>query len=109
FGPVSWRPVDQVSVYWHHKWGVGDPDTWLWIGVPENDRLSGGGSLGDYYVGVLANAPLNDVVSLYAQVTYMHPSASPSAGGSREDQWNFFIGLALYPARNARSSTVAGR
>lgn len=109
FGPVTWRPIDQASLYWHHKWGIGEPDTWLWVGIPERDRLAGNGSLGDYYVGVLANAPLNDVVSLYAQVTYMHPSSSPGGGGATEDQWNFFIGLALYPGRNARSRTVAGR
>lgn len=107
--PVTWRPIDQISAYWHHKWGVGAPDTWLWVGVPERQRLTGTGSLGDYYVGVLANAPLNDTISLYSQVTYMHPSASPGPAGAKEDQWNFFIGLALYPATNARTKTVAGR
>lgn len=109
FGNVTWRPLDQISLYWHHKWGVGDPDTWLWLGLPEQGRLSGNGTLGDYYVGLLANCPFNDVVSLYAQVTYMHPSASPGPVAAREDQWSFSIGLTIYPQRIARTPTVAGR
>jgi hypothetical protein len=83
FGPTTWRPVEQLNIYGHYKWGGGGPDTWLWFGVPEHARLTGNGSLGDYTVGALANAPLGDRIMLYALVTYLHPSASPGPAGQR--------------------------
>ncbi|HEV3136781.1 MAG TPA: hypothetical protein VGZ26_02735, partial [Pirellulales bacterium] len=89
FGPTSWRAVNQLSVFWHHKWGLGGADTSIWVGVPEHDRLGGNGSLGDYLIGLSASAPLNDRVALYTLVTYMHPSAAPGPAGSEEDAWNF--------------------
>jgi hypothetical protein len=109
FGQVVWRSVNQLNGYWHYKWGINQPDTWLWIGVPENDRLVLGGSLGDYVVGALANAPLGERVSLTALVTYMHQSSSMGPAGAPEDAWNFTIGLSFYPAQNARTQTVAGQ
>jgi hypothetical protein len=109
FGPVTWRPVQQLNKYWHHKWGLGGADTWMWVGIPEHDRLAGGGSLGDYIAGALANVPLGERVMLYTLVTYMHPSARPGPAGSMEEAWNFTVGLAFFPAFNARSSTVAGQ
>ena len=109
FGRTDWRPINQLNAYWHYKWSEGGADTWLWVGVPENDRLNRNGSLGDYTVGLLANVPLNDRAALYALVTYMHPSASAGPAGAEEDAWNFSIGVYLFPGRNARSSTVAGQ
>jgi hypothetical protein len=82
-------------------------DTWLWIGLPEEDRLTGDGSLGDYTVGALANVPLGERLGLYALVTYMHPSAAPGPAGSREEAWCFAVGPSFYPGRNAKSCTVA--
>jgi hypothetical protein len=108
-GPTTWRAINQLNLFWHYKWTPGGADTWLWFGRPENDRLAGGGSLGDYVVGALANVPLTDQVGLYTMVQYMHPSARPGPSGSEEDEWNFSIGLAYYPMRNARSNTVAGQ
>jgi hypothetical protein len=108
-GQTSWRPVNQFNVFWHYKWGPGQPDTWIWVGRPENDRLGGAGSLGDYLVGLLANAPLGDRVGLYALVTYMHQSAAAGPIGATEDAWNFTVGLSFYPARNSRTTTVAGQ
>ncbi|HEY1600118.1 MAG TPA: DUF6666 family protein [Pirellulales bacterium] len=108
-GPTTWQAVQQLNVYLHHKWQAGGPDTWFWIGRPEQSRLTRDGSLGDYLAGASATAPLNDRVSLFALATYMHPSAAPGALGSIEDAWNFTIGLAFFPKPNARSSTVAGR
>lgn len=75
FGIDTWRPVDQLSFYWNHLWGSGGADSFVWFGIPERDRLGGNGSLGDYFVGAITTAPLNDRLSLYAQVTYMHQSA----------------------------------
>jgi hypothetical protein len=108
-GATAWRPVQQLNAYWHHKWQERGADTWLWFGVPDHDRLTGGGSLGDYLVGALASCPLSDCVMLYSQLTYMHPSAAPGALGAVEEAWNFTIGLAYYHARNARTSSVAGQ
>src|SRR5262245_56598469 len=108
-GPTAWRPVQQLNAYWHHKWQSGGADSWLWFGVPDHDRLVGGGSLGDYLVGALASCPLSDYMMLYSQITYMHPSAAPGPGGAGEEAWNFTIGLAYFHARNARTATVAGQ
>lgn len=108
-GPTSWRPIDQLNPYWHYKWAPGGADTTVWIGLPEHDRFSGNGSLGDYIAGALATVPLSNRVSLYTLLTYMHPSARPGPVGSTEDAWNFTIALLFYPGRNARASTVAGR
>lgn len=108
-GATSWRAVDQLNPFWHHKWGAGGADTVIWVGVADAHRLAGNGSLGDYIAGALANVPLNDRFGLYTLVTYMHPSSRPGPAGSNEDAWNFTIGVRFYPSRNARSSTVAGR
>jgi hypothetical protein len=109
FGPTTYRPIDQLNVYWHHKWFFGGPDTWIWVGRPEQDRLTRDGSLGEYIANASATAPLGDRVGLFTQATYMHPSAAPGPAGSAESAWNFTIGLAFYPRRSARSATVAGR
>jgi len=109
FGPTRWEAVQQLNIYSHYKWGQGGPDTWLWFGVPEHTRLSGGGSLGDYLAGALANCPLSDWISLYSLVTYMHPSASPGPLGSADAAWNFSIGLSFFPGHNSRTDTVAGQ
>ena len=108
-GPTTWRPIDQFNIYWHYKWAPGGADTQLWVGVPEDDRLGGSGSLGSWLVGASANVPLNDRVALYTLVTYLRPSAAPGPAASTEEFWNFTIGLTFYPQRNARSSTVAGQ
>jgi uncharacterized protein DUF6666 len=108
-GSTAWRPVEQLNAYWHHKWQQGGADTWLWFGVPDHDRLVGGGSLGDYLAGALATCPLSDCLVLYSQLTYMHPSAAPGPGGSSEEAWNFTVGLTYFHGRNARTTTVAGQ
>ncbi len=92
-----WRPINQLNVYSHHKWSAGGPDTWIWLGVPEHDRLAGGGSLGDWLVGLRGNFPLSDAASVYALVTYMHQSGAAGAVAASEDAWNFSVGLAIYP------------
>ena len=109
FGPTTWRAINQINTYWHHKWQAGGPDTWLWLGLPENDRLNGDGSLGDYLVGALANCPFGERIALYATVSYMHQSAAAGPAGATEDAWNLTTGLSFYPARTARTRTVAGQ
>jgi hypothetical protein len=108
-GPTTWRAISQLNAYWHHKWEVGGADSWLWFGVPERTRITGGSSLGDYLAGAAAQVPFNDQIVLYTLITYMHPSAGAGEEGSVEDAWNFTIGLAFYPSARARTSTVAGQ
>ncbi len=107
FGTVAWRPIDRIDLFWHHKWMFG-ADTWLSTGVPERDRLAGGGSLGEYLVSASASIPLNQRITLYTLVSYMRPSAAPGPAAATEDAWNFTVGMAFYPGCNARTATVAG-
>jgi hypothetical protein len=109
FGTDTWRPIDQLSIYWNYLWGSGGANSFVWLGIPERDRLGGNGSLGDYFVGALTTVPLNERLSLYALVTYMHQSAAPGPIGSTEDAWDFTIGLAFYPRYNTHSRTIAGQ
>ncbi len=109
FGPTSWRTVNQLSVFLHHKWGLGGADTSLWVGIPEHHRLGGSGSLGDLLIGLSGSVPISDRLALFSLVTYMHPSADAGAIAFDEEAWNFTIGLSFYPGRNARSNTVAGQ
>jgi hypothetical protein len=109
FGPTTWRPINQISAYLHHKWHCGGPDTWLSIGIPEQSRLSGDGSLGDWLVSATAICPFSDSMALYANVMYMHQSASAGGAGAQEDAWNFTTGISFYPGHNARSTNVSGQ
>jgi hypothetical protein len=109
FGTVSWRAVNQISFFAHHKWSPGGADTSLWIGLPEHHSLGANESLGDYLIGLSATIPLSDLVGLYAMINYMHPSAAAGPAGFDEEAWNFTVGLTFVPGRNARSITVAGQ
>jgi uncharacterized protein DUF6666 len=109
FGPVTWRSVNHISAFWHYQWSPGGPDTVISLGMPESERLTGDGSLGDYVVSAAGNAPLSDRVTLYSLITYLHPSASPGTQGAKEDAWAFVLGLSYSHGGYARSHTVAGR
>jgi len=108
FGVVRWQPHNQVNLFWHHKWSRAGADTWVSIGMPEDDRLGQRGSLGDYIANALAVCPLSDRVSVYSSVMYMHQSATEGGAGSLDEAWNFTVGIALYPRANSRTTTVAG-
>jgi len=104
---VAYRSINQINFFWHHKWEFGG-DTWIWAGLPEQDRLSGGGSLGDFLFGGMFTAPLNDYVGIYANAQYMHPSATPGPTASTEESWNISMGVQYYIGGHARTKTVAG-
>jgi hypothetical protein len=108
FGVVRWQPHNQINLFWHHKWSRAGADTWVSIGMPEDDRLGQRGSLGDYIANALAVCPLSDRVSVYSSVMYMHQSATEGGAGSLDEAWNFTVGIALYPRANSRTTTVAG-
>jgi hypothetical protein len=107
--PVQVRAINQVNLFWHHKWAFG-ADSWFWGGFPNATRLNpiAGGSLGDFLVGGSVIAPLNDSISLYANMQYMHPSAAPGSIGSGEASWYVAFGLQYYIGGTARTPTVAG-
>ena len=110
-GSTTWRAVDQASFFWHHKWKARGPDTSVWVGMPEKDRLSGGGSLGDYLVGVSANLPLSDWVAVY-NVLHVHARASVASQPHRigRERLELYDGPGLLSDRvRARSNTVAGQ
>lgn len=52
--------------------------------------------------------PLNDAVSAYSSVMYLHPSASIGPEAAMDEGWNLIVGLTFYPGRNSRTRTVAG-
>ncbi len=105
--PTTWRSINEASLFWHHKWSRYSADTTLWMGLPEQDRLAGGGSLGDYLVGAQAQVPLNGNFSLVSRVTYMHPSASPGPAAATEEAWSFYVGMTFFPRGDSRTATVA--
>jgi hypothetical protein len=108
FGEATYAPVDLLSAFWHRHWLFGG-DTWVYVGMPEHTRLTHDGSLGAYYVNASANLPLSHRAAIYTSVMYMAPSSRPGATGSNDEAWNFTVGLAFYPRRNAYCSTVYGR
>jgi hypothetical protein len=81
FGPTTWRPVNQLNAYWHYKWAASGSDTWLWLGVPEHDRLAGGGSLGDVLVD--AAAEFGGGGKLGHAVFILHRTVVPQTNSSR--------------------------
>lgn len=101
------RSVNQVDVFWHHKFECG-ADGRFWIGVPEDKRLTGNGSLGEFIYGVSMELPVSASVSVYGGAQYMQPSAVAGSAASVEDAYNVAIGLVWYPGRNARTSSVTG-
>jgi hypothetical protein len=109
FGETTWQAVSYLNTYWHHKWTACGADTWITLGVPLEERLTGQGSIGDYLVSAIAVCPLNDCVSAVSGVTYMHPSGAPGPAAAVDEMWNFSVGISIYPRRNARSTTVAGQ
>ena len=64
---VAYRAIDQIDFFWHHKYEFCG-DSWMWFGLPQNNRLAGGGSLGDFIIGGTYTTPLNDYMSLYANM-----------------------------------------
>ncbi len=116
----TYRSINQLNVFWHHKWLLFGGDSWGYVGVPQQSRLpessspaGTGGSLGEFILGSNWLVPLSDCVSMYANTAYMKPSAHAGtqngATAAAQEFWNISVGLAIYPQRAARSTSVAGR
>lgn len=102
------RAISQVNLFWHHKFCTG-ADSWLWVGLPERDRLDGDGSLGDWIVGANVQAPLSDRLALYGNAQYMRPSGVAGSGTSLEADWNVGMGIVWYFGGHAISNSINGR
>jgi hypothetical protein len=112
---VEHRALSQVNLFWHHKFVSTSADSWLYIGIPDHKRLDqspppwGGGSLGDWTIGASLIAPLSDRLALYANGSYMHPSASAGPYASFDAAYDVSMGVAWYFGGHARSSGLQGK
>jgi hypothetical protein len=102
------RPVSQVNVFWHHNFESGS-DSWLWLGVPEHEDLTGGGRLGEWTLGATLNVPLTERVAVYATGQYMRPTARAGDLAATEDAYTIGFGLVYFPGASARNRSVAGK
>lgn len=102
------RAISQVNLFWHHKFCSG-ADSWLWVGLPERNRLDGDGSLGDWIIGANVQAPLGERLALYGNAQYMRPSARAGADASLEAGWNVGMGVVWYFGGNAVSHSINGK
>ena len=119
FDPVTgaalqYRAISQGSLFWHHKFGPGRSDLWLWTGVPSAYRLGGtttpaaGNAFNDFETniyGFRTETPFTDRVKVFS----FFQGLRPTGGASTHALYNFQIGLSFYPLRNSRSRTVAGQ
>jgi hypothetical protein len=122
--PVSFRGIDQIDVFWDHKFCGCGADSNLYIGVPTERRLAQsangfpiggfGGNLGSVILGENWNLPINRRLALYADAAYMLPrqSAGISASGAAaaaQVTWSISFGVNFYlGCSSSGSATVAG-
>jgi hypothetical protein len=108
---INSRAISQLNVFWHHKFCESCADSWLWVGIPDHGRLDPleDGSLGDWTIGAAVQVPLSRRVALYANGSYMHPSAAAGEIGSQETFWDVSMGVAWYFGGNARSCAINGK
>jgi hypothetical protein len=106
-GTVSNRAISQVNLFWHHKFETG-ADSWLWAGMPERERLSGDGSLGDWMIGANLQVPLSDRLALYANGSYFRPSQSAGAQAAVESGLDVGMGVVWYFGGHAVSHSING-
>jgi hypothetical protein len=104
------RAISQVNLFWHHKFCSG-ADSWLWVGVPERERLDrvDGGSLGDWIIGANIQVPITERLALYGNAQYMHPSAAASRSASIDSTWNVGAGIMWYFGGHAESHSLNGK
>jgi len=112
---VETRAISQVNLFWHHKFCSG-ADSWLWVGLPERERLDreerngvGGGSLGDWIIGANIQVPITERLALYGNAQYMHPSAAAGEVASIDSTWNVGAGIMWYFGGHAESHSLNGK
>jgi hypothetical protein len=104
-GTVDYRGISQGQLFWHHKWGPGKTDSWLWMGLPSAYRLNGDNDFETNIYGWRTESPLTDRVGMFSSFEGLRFTG----GVSHRVVYDFMVGLSFYPASNARSTTVAGR
>ena len=120
--PIVYRPLSQIDLFWHHTFCSG-ANCWLSVGLPragpchrelsdDDSRALVGtgndGSLGEFTFGATFIVPISPRWALYANGSYMRPTAAAGNRGSIEDAYSIGFGLTFYPGGNARTRTVAG-
>ena len=105
---IYYRSLNQANLFWHHNFNSG-ANSWLYFGFPQQTTISqGGGSLGSFTMGAELTVPISEKIALYAEGTYMRPSASASFSAALESAYTIGFGLAFYPGGSAATRTVAG-
>jgi hypothetical protein len=104
---VENRTVNQTSFFWHHKFCQG-ADSWLYVGIPGRDRLTGEGSLGDWTVGANVQVPLTERLAMYANASYFRPSEAAGSRASIESGYDVGMGIAWYFGGHAVSHSING-
>ena len=118
--PIIYRPLSQIDLFWHHTFCSG-ANCWLSVGLPERVHVTAlvngdselvgtgnNGSLGEFTLGATFIVPISPRWALYANGSYMRPTAAAGDRGSIEDAYSIGFGLTFYPGCNARTRTVAG-
>ncbi len=106
---IRFRTVAQNNMYWHHNF-LNGADSWLWVGIPERNRLNGRGSLYEWNLGGLVNVPLTERTGIYGSFAYFCPSAPAGSDAAVEEEaYQLGIGLNVFLGASSRNSTVAGR
>ena len=112
---VENRAISQVNLFWHHKFACTCADSLLWMGMTDRKRLDqsatsvGGGSLGEWTIGASVQVPLSERLALYANGSYMHPSATASGLANTEASYDVGMGVAWYFGCHARNCGLFGR
>jgi hypothetical protein len=104
---VENRAMSQVNMFWHHKFATG-ADSWLFVGLPERDRLNGDGSLGDWTIGANVQVPLSESLALYANGSYFRPSQAAGVEAQVENGYDVGMGVVWYFGRHAVSHSLNG-
>jgi hypothetical protein len=102
------RALSQVNLFWHHKFCSG-ADSWLWFGIPDHGRYSGDKSFADWMIGANVQVPLSDRLALYANASYLHPSASAGADAAVEQGYDVGMGVMWFFGGHARSNAINGK
>jgi hypothetical protein len=104
---VKTTAISQVNFFWHHKFCSG-ADSWVWVGVPETERLGGAGSLGTWTIGANVQVPLSDRLALYANGSYFRPSEAAGVVAAVENGYDVGMGIVWYFGRHAVSHSING-
>ncbi|HEX3869438.1 MAG TPA: DUF6666 family protein [Pirellulales bacterium] len=105
-GPVFYSPVSQGNIFWNHRYGSRGAEGKFWAGITDTIRDNGQNSAGKMVFGLSFNIP---VTSQWAFTMRGQSWDTTTAGASGRDVFDLSVGMAFYPSRTARSSTIAGR